>query len=143
MLISPEFKGYVTWSIYFSDLLEVRYNCAKFHHCRIYVTDFREGVAFLTPPPIREQPWKSPSWIGLSFYVSFVYFVCIYSSYLINIPTKFKSSHPDVFLRKGVLRICSKFTGEHPCRSVQLYWNHTAAWVFSCKFDAYFQNIFS
>ena len=25
----------------------------------------------------------------------------------------------------------------------QLYWNHTSAWVFSCKFVAYFQNSFS
>ena len=25
----------------------------------------------------------------------------------------------------------------------QLYWNRTSAWVFSCKFAAYFQNIFS
>ena len=25
----------------------------------------------------------------------------------------------------------------------QLYWNRTSAWVFSCKFDAYFQNTFS
>ena len=24
----------------------------------------------------------------------------------------------EVFLRKGVLKICGKFTGEHPCRSV-------------------------
>ena len=37
-----------------------------------------------------------------------------------------------------------------PCRSVilikllcKLSWNHTSAWVFSCKFVAYFQNIFS
>ena len=29
-----------------------------------------------------------------------------------------RSSHPEVFLKKGVLKICSKFTGEHPCRSV-------------------------
>ena len=28
-----------------------------------------------------------------------------------------RSSRPEVFLRKGVLRICRKFTGEHPCRS--------------------------
>ena len=28
-----------------------------------------------------------------------------------------RSSHPDEFLRKGVLKICNKFTGEHPCRS--------------------------
>ena len=28
-----------------------------------------------------------------------------------------RNSHPEVFLRKGVLKICSKFTGEHPCQS--------------------------
>ena len=31
---------------------------------------------------------------------------------------KLKSSHLEVFLRKGVLKICNKFTGQHPCRSV-------------------------
>ena len=48
-------------------------------------------------------------------------------------------------LRKTCLKICSKFTGEHSCRSViskQLYWNHTSAWMFSCKFAAYFQNTY-
>ena len=44
----------------FLDLLWLRYNCAKFHHCRIFVIDFREERAFL-PRPIREQPRKSPS----------------------------------------------------------------------------------
>ena len=29
-----------------------------------------------------------------------------------------RSSHSAVFLRKGVLKVCSKFTGEHPCQSV-------------------------
>ena len=29
----------------------------------------------------------------------------------------FRSSPPEVFLGKGVLKICSKFTEEHPCRS--------------------------
>ena len=29
-----------------------------------------------------------------------------------------RSSPPEVLLGKGVLKICSKFTGEHPCRSV-------------------------
>ena len=28
-----------------------------------------------------------------------------------------RSSRPGLFLRKGVLKIYSKFTGEHPCRS--------------------------
>ena len=31
---------------------------------------------------------------------------------------KFKSSHPGVFLRKGILKIFRKSTGEHPCRGV-------------------------
>ena len=30
----------------------------------------------------------------------------------------FRSSPPRVFLRKGVLKVCSKFTGEYPCPSV-------------------------
>ena len=34
----------------------------------------------------------------------------------INI-TVFRNSKPEVFLRKGVLKIYSKFRGEHPCRS--------------------------
>ena len=29
-----------------------------------------------------------------------------------------RSSHPEVILVKGVLKICSRFTGDHPCRSV-------------------------
>ena len=29
-----------------------------------------------------------------------------------------RDSHPEVFLVKCVLKICSKFTGKHPCRSV-------------------------
>ena len=52
-----------------------------------------------------------------------------------------------MFLGKGVPKICSKFTGEHPCRSVisilQLYWNHTSTWVLSCKAAAYFRDTFS
>ena len=45
----------------------------------------------------------------------------------------FRSIPPVVFLGKGVLKICSKFTGEHPCRSA----------ISVCKFAAYFQNTFS
>ena len=29
-----------------------------------------------------------------------------------------RSNPPEVLLLKGILEICSKFTGEHPCRSV-------------------------
>ena len=42
----------------------------------------------------------------------------IMQSYLL-MKNKFqhRSSPPEVFQEKGVLKICSKFTGEHPCRS--------------------------
>ena len=30
-------------------------------------------------------------------------------------PVKYRSSHPEVLLGKGFLKICSKFTVEHPC----------------------------
>ena len=33
-----------------------------------------------------------------------------------NVP-KNRSSHPEVFLGKSILKIWSKFTGEHPCQS--------------------------
>ena len=66
MLMSAEVRGFVTWFKCFLGLLSVRYNCAKFHHCRICVTEFRERGALLpNPPAIREQPRQFPSWVGL------------------------------------------------------------------------------
>ena len=50
-------QGCVTWFMYFLELLWVRYNCAKFHQCRIYVTDFREEGPFCSPP---SQRWAAP-----------------------------------------------------------------------------------
>ena len=52
--------------------------------------------------------------------------------------SRYRSSCLELFLGKGVLKICSKSIGEHLYRSVismkLLYWNRTPAWVFSCKF---------
>ena len=31
---------------------------------------------------------------------------------------QFRNSSPEVFLEKGVPKVCSKFTGKQPCRSV-------------------------
>ena len=39
---------------------------------------------------------------------------------------RFRSSRPELLLRKGVLKVWSKFTGEHPCQSaisIKLLWN--------------------
>ena len=59
---------------------------------------------------------------------------------------KVKSSRPEVFLRTGVLKICSK-APMPKCDfnkvAKRLNWNRTSAWVFSCKFSTYFQNTFS
>ena len=58
-----------------------------------------------------------------------------------------RSSPSGVFLRKGVLKICSKFT-EHTCQSVisiQLQNNFTEIALrhgCSCKFAVYFRTLF-
>ena len=59
ILMSAESNGYVTSFKHFWRLLQVRYACAKFHHCRIYVTDFRRG-SFLYPPPVPPSFARSP-----------------------------------------------------------------------------------
>ena len=43
---------------------------------------------------------------------------------IINFTTD-RSSHPEVFLGKAALKICSKFTGEHLCLS-KCYFNKVA-----------------
>ena len=46
----------------------------------------------------------------------------------------------EVFLRKVDLKICSKFTGEHPCQSAISIMLLAFQWMFSCEFAAQFQN---
>ena len=53
-----------------------------------------------------------------------------------------KSSHLEVFLGKGVLKICSKFTGEHPCQSVSLI-NCTSAYGCSPVYKVCCMHIFT
>ena len=38
--------------------------------------------------------------------------------------SKIRSNRPEVFLGKGVLKMCSKITGEHPCQNVILLIPH-------------------
>ena len=58
----------VTCSIYFLDLLKLRYYRAKF--CR-FVRQILGRGAFLPPPS--EQPRKGPSWIGLNLNMNYVH----------------------------------------------------------------------
>ena len=41
----------------------------------------------------------------------------VYVGFTVLKLSKCISIHPRVFLGKGILKICSKLTGEHPCRS--------------------------
>ena len=89
---------------------------------------------------LRTNKWDSRTWKNC------------YSKNKNDVNKKLRSSHPEVFPGKCVLKICSKFTGEHTCWSaisikldfnkvaLQLYWNRTSAWVLLCKFAVYFQN---
>ena len=74
MLMSAELKACVTWFIYFLDLLYVRYNCAKSHHCRICVTTMSTNH-------------KGLSWVGLGAYSRSIMlqkscFICFKESHL-------------------------------------------------------------
>ena len=75
------------------------------------------------------------------------------NEYCSNMKFNFQKQPTRGVPKKGVLKTCSKFTGEYPCReypypcdfnkvALQSYWNQTSAWVCSCKFAAYFHNTF-
>ena len=67
-----------------------------------------------------------------------------YNTIVCKDPSDYRSSRPDVFCKKGVLKNFVKFTGKHLCqalffskvaglRPVQLYQKETLALVFSCE----------
>ena len=58
--------------------------------------------------------------IYLSIYIFLylsIYNLITLNKFLDTSDLVFRSSHPEVFLRKVGLKICNKFTEEHPCRS--------------------------
>ena len=54
---------------------------------------------------------------NLNFMLQLVFIPEVYL-FVCFIQKNFRSCHPELFLVKGVLKICSKFTGESPCRSM-------------------------
>ena len=104
MLMSTELKKCIMWFIYFLDLRWVRYNCAKFHHFRICVKNFREGGLFAPPP----HPWAAPkkpilNRINLWFNALFKFFMFItYCSLSYKFATSFSNfSHFGFSGKKG------------------------------------------
>ena len=70
--------------------------------------------------------WKKIRWrISFPSILQSCYFqkkICISGNNIYKLHTFLpviiiRSSHLEVFLGRGVLKICSKFTGEHPCQS--------------------------
>ena len=68
--------------------------------------------------------WSSCTYLFLEFYkpsyslssLLFDTVFCISYFWYSKKSGSYRSSRPEMFLRKGVLKICSNFTGEHPCR---------------------------
>ena len=85
MLMPAELKGFVTWFIYFLDLLWLRYNCAKFHHCKICVPDFMEGESFCPHPPSVSSPEKAHSELGPSIYFSALFWFALTFNLLVTV----------------------------------------------------------
>ena len=57
-----------------------------------------------------------------------------------NVLWTYRSSLPQMFLWKGVLRMSKCDFNK---AALRLYWNYNSAWVLSCKFAIYFQDTFS
>ena len=53
-----------------------------------------------------------------------------------------RSSCPEVFCKKGVLKTFAKFTGKHLCQSLLFNIKETLAQMFSCEFCEILKNTF-
>ena len=96
------------------------------------------------------RPGQRLNCISSVLIVSRMMFLTTLSINLRTWSCSFRSSPSEVFYEKGVPKICSIFTGEHPCQSVisiklQSNFMEMTLWhvcSFSCKFTAYFHNTF-
>ena len=81
---------------------------------------------------VRQRSTRSSSWSTRIFY-HFPKFISQLTKAVLQL-----------FLRKDVLKICTKFKGENPCQSaISIKLHATLAWMFCCKFSGYVQNTFS
>ena len=53
-----------------------------------------------------------------TFYRCYETIILLLQSYSFSNRRILRSSHPELFRRKGILKMYNKFTGEHPCQSV-------------------------
>ena len=93
-------------------------------HLHLFHFQVRPLILIFSLHKIRTVHWNIHS-MGYSFI----------HSYIIDIV--FRGSRPGMFLGKGILKICSKFTGEHPCRSAisvtfTPFLKNTFGWLLLC-----------
>ena len=106
----------------------------KFHPCLFYRDEFILGWNFISAKACKQwetfhhrQEWFHP---GTSFILGWN-FTCKHPL------SKRCSGNMQQIYRRAPMKKCA-FNKV----ALQLYWNQTSAWVFSCKSVAYFQNTF-
>ena len=113
MLLSAELIGCVTWLIYVLDFPQVRCNCAKFHHCRICVTDFGKWNLFDPASSVSspKKAQKSPNRVkpALDFWIH----CFIADSYCITVFCSLQKQPPEMFYKRAVLKNFAKFKCKH------------------------------
>ena len=91
----------------------------------MYLSNFLGGCCCSCEPYLHSSNETPKFWGGIFFCLTkfsqslleFVYIICIYFQN-IRYETKVnRSSRPELFIGKGVLKICCKVTGEHTCQS--------------------------
>ena len=82
---------------------------------------------------IQSLSWKM--WLVSVTCISTQFFCCNIQRWLKN----YRNSRAEVFLRKDVLKICSKFTGEHPCLSA-ISTKLQSNFFLRTRLDGYFWN---
>ena len=103
--------------------LEIAQNSQENNSCGCFWKFFSFRPSFTLP---KKKQVFNVSFMGNFFCINIISFLAfdVVSGYhetfysKIQKCEKFRSSHPEAFLGKCVLKICSKFTVDHPCRSV-------------------------
>ena len=107
-LFQLNFVFFLPAYIFFSSLIP-RFSC--------FTPSKRTQNSFRTIRPILDVLFIL-IFISIVIYTVYTSLFALSCLYLFTLTYLYRNSHPEVFLRKGVIKICSKFTGEHPCRSV-------------------------
>ena len=71
-------------------------------------------VAVVLDPPLTSEVYGLDSKTSIHIVYHILYYI-IYREVKTNLEENLRSNHSEVFLVKGALKICSKFTGEYPC----------------------------